>query len=173
MAPRTCCLCPHPTVRVVGTGCKAARLVKLTSQTIENPRQASQLERRIPASPCHPDDRPACLAGKPGNGDADDGAVHRDQGEQSGFAAVLPDGGFLRAVLRGRGGRVAGARHHADQARPASGPGYPDVRRAGACGRRLSAEADRERGSASPSASRPRIRRKPRSAARNRWCGAT
>ena len=66
-----------------------------------------------------------------------------------------------------------GARHRADQARQASGPGHPDVRRAGACRRRLSAEADRARASASPSASRSRIRPRRRSAAANRWCGAT
>ena len=36
-----------------------------------------------------------------------------------------------------------GARHRAHQARQAPGPRHPDVRRAGACRRRLSAEADR------------------------------
>ena len=62
--------------------------------------------------------------------------------------------------------RSAGARHRADQARQASGPRHPDVRRAGACGRRLSAEADRARASGSPSASRSRIRPRRGSAAR-------
>ena len=38
---------------------------------------------------------------------ADDGAIHRDQGGQSGLPAVLPDGRFLRAVLRGCRGRDA------------------------------------------------------------------
>jgi DNA mismatch repair protein MutS len=37
----------------------------------------------------------------------------------------------------------AGARHRAHQARQTSGRGYPYGRRAGACGRRLSAKADR------------------------------
>ena len=36
---------------------------------------------------------------------ADDGAIYRDQGRQSGLPAVLPDGRFLRAVLRGRRSR--------------------------------------------------------------------
>ena len=75
--------------------------------------------------------------------DADDGAVYRDQGGEPGFAAVLPHGRFLRAVLRRCGGGEPRARHRAHQARQASGPGHPDVRRAGACRRRLSAEADR------------------------------
>ena len=61
---------------------------------------------------------------------------------------------------------VARARHRADQARQASGPGHPDVRRAGACGRRLSAEADRRTAFGSPSASRSRIRPRRGSAAR-------
>ena len=48
---------------------------------------------------------------------ADDGAIRGDQGRQSGQPAVLPDGRFLRAVLRGRGNRQPGARNRADQAR--------------------------------------------------------
>ena len=80
-----------------------------------------------------------------GHGDADDGAVYRDQGGQPGFAAVLSHGRLLRAVLRGRRDRLARARHRAHQARQAPGPRHPDVRRAGACRRRLSAEADRRR----------------------------
>ena len=53
-------------------------------------------------------------------GHADDGAIYRDQGGQSGLPAVLPDGRFLRIVLRGRRNRRARARHRADQARQAS-----------------------------------------------------
>ena len=60
-----------------------------------------------------------------------------------GAAAVLPDGRLLRAVLRGRRARLESARHRADQARQASGPGYPDVRRAGRALRGLSAPPDR------------------------------
>ena len=74
---------------------------------------------------------------------ADDGAIPRDQGRQSRAAAVLPDGRFLRAVLRGRRDRLQDARHRADQARQASGHGYPDVRRAGGTLRGLSASPDR------------------------------
>ena len=77
--------------------------------------------------------------------DADDGAVFRDQGGQSGLPAVLPDGRFLRAVLRRRRGREPGARHRADQARQARGRGHPHVRRAGRARRRLSQPADRAR----------------------------
>ena len=77
--------------------------------------------------------------------DADDGTIPRDQGRQSRAVAVLPDGRFLRAVLRGRRNRLARARHRADQARQASGHGYPDVRRAGGALRRLSASPDRAR----------------------------
>ena len=76
---------------------------------------------------------------------ADDGTISRDQGRPSRTAAVLPDGRFLRAVLRGRRNRLENARHRADQARQASGPGYPDVRRAGGAFRGLSAPADRGR----------------------------
>ncbi len=76
---------------------------------------------------------------------ADDGTVPRDQGRQSRAAAVLPDGRFLRIVLRGCRNRLANARHRADQARQASGAGYPDVRRAGGALRGLSAPADRGR----------------------------
>ena len=75
--------------------------------------------------------------------DADDGTVSGDQGRQPQPAAVLPDGRFLRAVLRGCRDRLESARHHADQARQASGPGHPDVRRAGGALRGLSAPADR------------------------------
>ena len=73
----------------------------------------------------------------------DDGAVHRDQGGESGFAAFLPHGRFLRTLLRRCREGFAGAGHRADQARQAQWRGYSDVRRAGACGGRLSAEADR------------------------------
>ena len=76
---------------------------------------------------------------------ADDGAVHRDQGRQSGLPALLPDGRLLRDVLRRRRGGVAGARHHADQARPAPGPRHPDVRRADPRRRPVPPEADRPR----------------------------
>ena len=77
--------------------------------------------------------------------DPHDGAVHRDQGRQSGLPAVLPDGRFLRDVLRRRRDRLARARHHAHQARQASGPRHPDVRRAGGARRRISASPDRAR----------------------------
>ena len=62
-----------------------------------------------------------------------------------GLLAVLPDGRFLRAVLRGRRDRLENARHRADQARQASGHGYPDVRRAGGALRGLSASPDQRR----------------------------
>ena len=62
-----------------------------------------------------------------------------------GPAAVLPDGRFLRAVLRGCRNRLQGARHHADQTRQASGHRYPDVRRAGRALGRLPASPDRAR----------------------------
>ncbi len=77
--------------------------------------------------------------------DADDGAVFRDQGGQSGLPAVLPDGRLLRALLRRRRGREPGARHRADQARQARGRGHPHVRRADRARRRLSQPADRAR----------------------------
>ena len=54
-------------------------------------------------------------------------------------------GDFLRIVLRGRRDRLQDARHRADQARQASGHGYPDVRRAGGALRGLSASPDRIR----------------------------
>ena len=75
--------------------------------------------------------------------DAGHGAVHRDQGRQSGLPAVLPDGRLLRAVLRGRRDRRARARHRAHQARQASRPRHPDVRRAGHPRRRISPPPDR------------------------------
>ena len=90
-------------------------------------------------------------------GHADDGAIYRDQGRQSGLPAVLPDGRFLRAVLRGRRNRRARARHRADQARQASRPRHPDVRRAGRSRRRIPAPADRAR----PSRRRLRAARGP------------
>ena len=77
--------------------------------------------------------------------DADDGTVPRDQGRPSRTAAVLPDGRFLRIVLRGRRDRLPRARHRADQTRQAPGRGYPDVRRAGGALRGLSASPDRAR----------------------------
>ena len=105
--------------------------------------------------------------------DADDGAIHRDQGGQSGLPAVLPDGRFLRAVLRRRRDREPRARHRADQARQASRPRHPDVRRAGDPRRRIPAPADRAR----PPRRRLRADRGPgrgaRSAAPRAWCGAT
>ena len=104
---------------------------------------------------------------------AGDGAIHRDQGRQSGLPAVLPDGRFLRVVLRGRRDRVPRARHRADQARQASRPRHPDVRRAGASLRRISAQADRAR----PSRRGVRAARRPGrgagSAAARASCGAT
>ena len=76
---------------------------------------------------------------------ADDGAIYRDQGRQSGLSFVLPDGRFLRAVFpRCRRG-FAGARHRAHQTRQASRPRHPDVRRADRARRRISASADRAR----------------------------
>ena len=88
-------------------------------------------------------ERPGFGRGEPRH--ADDGAVYRDQGGQSGLPPVLPDGRLLRAVLRRRGDREPGARHRADQARQAHGRRHPDVRRAGRARRRLSPAADRAR----------------------------
>ena len=89
-----------------------------------------------------PDDRREPLRDIQCQCDADDGAVSGDQGGAFRCPAVLPDGRFLRAVLRRCGGGECGARHRAHETRQASGRGYPDVRRAGACGGRLSADAD-------------------------------
>jgi DNA mismatch repair protein MutS len=55
-------------------------------------------------------------------------------------------GDFYELFFEDAVDRLAGARHHADQARQASRRGHPDVRRAGACRRRLPAEADRAQG---------------------------
>ena len=71
---------------------------------------------------------------------------------------VLPHGRFLRIVFRGFRRRLAGARHHADEARQASRRGYSDVRRAGRARQRLSAKADRAR----PSRRGLRAARRPR-----------
>ncbi len=60
----------------------------------------------------------------------------------SGPSGVLPDGRFLRAVLRRCGEGLGGARHRADQARPASRRRHQDVRRAGAQPRGLPVAAD-------------------------------
>ena len=49
----------------------------------------------------------------------------RDQGHQSGLLVVLPDGRFLRNVLRGRRDRLARAWHRAHQARQAPRPRIP------------------------------------------------
>ena len=76
---------------------------------------------------------------------ADDGAIFRNQGGQSGLPAVLPDGRLLRAVLRRRGNREPGARHRPHEARQARGRGHPHVRRAGRARRRLPQPADRAR----------------------------
>ena len=75
-------------------------------------------------------------------GIADDRPVSGAQGGASRLPAVLPPGRFLRAVLRGRQGRGAGARHRADQARPPRRGRHPDVRRAGAQRRGLSRAPD-------------------------------
>ena len=74
---------------------------------------------------------------------AHDGAVCGDQGGQPGLPPVLPNGRFLRAVLRGRRDRQPGARHRADQARQAPGSRHPHVRRADRARRRLPAAAHR------------------------------
>ena len=97
------------------------------------------IQQSIPA-PAPPEPTPA---GRAFARHADDGTIPRDQGRPSRAAAVLPDGRFLRAVLRGRRDRLKSARHRADQARQASGHGYPDVRRAGGALRGLSAPPDR------------------------------
>ena len=68
---------------------------------------------------------------------APDEAVLRRQGGVPGPAAVLPDGGLLRAVLRRRTQGRAVARHHADPARQFRGRAHPDGRGAGACLRGL------------------------------------
>src|SRR5437016_10886692 len=70
------------------------------------------------------DDRTPRLAGH--------GSVPRDQAGEPGLPVVLPDGRFLRAVLRGCGRRGTGARYSADQTRPAQRRRHPDVRGAGA-----------------------------------------
>ena len=59
--------------------------------------------------------------------------------------AVLPDGRFLRTVLRRRQGRRSLPRHRADQARGERRRTDPDVRRAGPFGGRLSRPADQGR----------------------------
>ncbi len=104
---------------------------------------------------------------------AHDRPISGDQGGQRRLPPVLPHGRFLRAVLRGRRDRLARARHRAHQARQASGRGHPDVRRAGACRRRLSPAPDRREATGSRSASRSRTRPRPRSAGPRRWCAAT
>ena len=74
---------------------------------------------------------------------------------------VLPDGRLLRDVLRGRAGRRARARPHADLALEGClGHGRADVRRALSRGRHLHHAAGARRAIASPSASRSRIPRK-------------
>ena len=89
--------------------------------------------------------------------DADDGAVHRDQDGEPRYAALLPHGRLLRAVLpRCRGGEPR-AGHCAHPSRQASRPRHPDVRGADPCRRRLPAEADRAR----PSRRRVRADRGP------------
>ena len=95
--------------------------------------------------PAEPAGGPAPPARRPRAHHPDDGAVYRDQGGASGLPAVLPDGGFLRAVLRGCGDRLAGARHRAHQARQAPGPRHPDVRGADRALGGISAPADRAR----------------------------
>ena len=77
---------------------------------------------------------------------------------------VLPDGRFLRIVLRRRGNREPGARHRADQARQARGRGHPDVRRAGRARRRLSQPPDRARPSRRRLRADSKTRRRRRSA---------
>src|SRR6187401_1535376 len=62
----------------------------------------------------------------------DDAAVPAPEGAASGHPDVLPDGGFLRAVLRRRGKGRAAAGSHPDRARPVGG-------RAGAHGGRTGA----------------------------------
>ncbi len=83
------------------------------------------------------------------------GAIPGDQDRQSGQSAVLPDGRFLRAVLRGCRDREPRARHRAHQARQASRPRHSDVRRAGSPFRRIPAPPDR----AGPSRRRMRAAR--------------
>ena len=84
-------------------------------------------------------------AGRRGPRHAGDGAVRRDQGRQSRLPAVLPDGRFLRDVLRRRRGRLARARHRAHQAREISRQGCAAVRRSRRPRRRISPPADRAR----------------------------
>src|SRR5207245_2554061 len=68
-----------------------------------------------------------CASG--GAGDSDAAAVPRGQGAGARRAALLPPGGLLRALLRGRSYRGADPRHHAHVAGQGRGPG-PDGRRA-------------------------------------------
>ena len=118
-------------MRACGDGTAQNTLLTFPPWRSRNPSASTSPNRRRPATA--------------GRVDADDGAIHRDQGRQSGLPAVLPDGRFLRDVLRGRRDRLARARHRAHQARQASGPRHPDVRRAGHARRRISAPADRAR----------------------------
>ena len=66
----------------------------------------------------------------------------RRQGGASGCAAVLPDGRFLRNVLRRCGGRGDGAGYRADPPRRACRAAHRHVRRAGGGRGRLSGPAD-------------------------------
>ena len=101
-----------------------------------------------------------------------DGAIYRDQSRQSGLPVVLPDGRFLRIVLRRCRSRLARARHHADQARQASRGGHSDVRRAGRARRRISASPDRARPPGRRLRADRRSGRSDASAAARAWCGA-
>jgi hypothetical protein len=100
-------------------------------------------------------------------------AIPAHQGGASGQAAVLPDGRFLRTVLRGCATRRAPARHHADEARPVRRA--PSRSRWRACPSRASSNTSRgwcARASRSRSASRSAIRRRRRARSSARSCAS-
>ena len=109
--------------------CVLALPPMLTSNARCRPPSSYRPDARAPMTEAFPRRRspapPAAAAAIAGHG-----AVSRDQAGPSGLPVVFPDGRFLRAVLRGRGRGGAGARHRADQARPARRRRHPDVRRA-------------------------------------------
>ncbi len=80
--------------------------------------------------------------GAGGRTDTDDGPVSPPQGRGRRRPAVLPNGRFLRTVLRRREGRVGLPRHRLDQARRRCRRADPDVRRTGPFGRILSCPTD-------------------------------
>ncbi len=108
-----------------------------------------------------------------GTAHARDAAVPAHQEPASGHSAVLPDGGLLRAVLRGRAPRRRAARHHPHGARPVGRSAHPHGGRAlstpwTAISRDWSARAR-----ASRSASRRATRPAPGARSSARWCASS